>query len=184
MKGEEEKEGGEERGAASSEEKFVLTIPAFHPSPPISRSPPPPRVGPPRRGKAGEGRRGERCPPSPPSEGERDDFQKKTSLRSFLHSSPPSPRRYVGSRASGRGSGLPGGRQEGAGCPPPTPAAGRGRGRGGAGQGQERERELRGRPLPSSPLRSLCCECSDSGESGERERKTLETAVPKNEGKN
>lgn len=80
---------------------------------------------------------------------------------------------------AGEASGLPGGRQEGAGCPPQTPLAGRGRG-GGAGQ----ERELPGRPLPSSPLRSLCCECSDSGESGERERKTLETAVPKNEGKN
>lgn len=137
MKGEEEEEGGEERGAASSEEKFVLTIPPFHPSPPISRSPPPPRVGPPRRGRAGEGGRGARCPPSPPSEGERDDFQKKP--LSGVSSTPPLPPRgamLVRERA-GEAAGCPGDgrRARGARRRPPrragaAAAAARGRGRG------------------------------------------------------
>lgn len=145
MKGEEEKEGGEERGAASSEEKFVLTIPPFHPSPPISRSPPPPRVGPPRGEKQGRGAEASGAPPTPLRR-EKEMIFRKTSLRSFLHSSPPSPRRSAGSRGAGEAAGLPGGRQEGAGCPPPTPAAARARGAG-AGAGAARPPP----PLLASP---------------------------------
>lgn len=158
----------------------MLIIPASILLPPPPSAPTAPRRTPPplapEGGKTGKGRRA--LPPALLPRREKAMIFGKTSLRSFLHSSPPSPRRSGGSRESGRGSALPGaggregGRARGARRRPPP----------GPGPGQERE--PRGRPLPSSPERSLCCEGSDSGESGERERKTLEAAVPKNEGKN
>lgn len=127
MKGEEEKEGGEERGAASSEEKFVLTIPPFHPSPSSPAAPHHPASDPPREGKSRGGEPRRAVPPLPFLRREKEMiFRKKTSLRSFLHSSPPSPRRYVGSRASGRGERAARGTAGGRGVPAADPLGGPG----------------------------------------------------------